>query len=78
MQAHGLHPLSLDQLVGESDHYADLCFNLGDHDEVFPRFVSSIKIRQAGFSPCYDTEDSLRYWLDRLIVDRYLPDLRQG
>lgn len=68
-----LVPLSLDQLVGESDHYADLCFNLGELGEVFPRFVSGIKIRQAGFTPCFDTEASVRRWLARLQEDGVLP-----
>lgn len=73
---HDLVGLKLEDLVGESDHYADLCFNLGDLEEVFPRFVSSIKIRQAGFTACYDTEETLRYWLERLVEERHLPDLR--
>lgn len=75
---HGLEPLDLAGLVGESGHYADLCFNLGDLDEVFPRFVSTVKIRQAGFASCYDTEDTMRYWLQRLVAERVLPDLRQS
>lgn len=75
VRRHGLVGLTLEQLVGESDHYADLCFNLGELDEVFPRFVSGIKIRQAGFTPCYDTEQTLRYWLTRLVEERYLPAL---
>lgn len=69
-----LVPLTLDELVGESDHYADLCFNLGELEEVFPRFVSGIKIRQAGFTPCFDTESSVRHWLARLHEDGVLPD----
>ncbi|WP_435742038.1 NAD(P)H-binding protein [Nocardioides sp. SYSU DS0663] len=70
---HDLRPLTLAQVLGESHHYADLCFNLGDLPEVFPRFVSTIKIRQAGFRPCFDTEDTLRYWLDVLARRRVLP-----
>lgn len=74
---HELRPLSLENLVGESDHYADLCFNLGELDEVFPRFVSSIKIRQAGFDGCFDTEASIQYWLERLIDEKYIPAFRK-
>ena len=33
---HSLRPLTLAQVMGESHHYADLCFNLADLDEVFP------------------------------------------
>ena len=76
VERHGLEPFGLDELVGESDHYADLCFNLGELDEVFPRFVSTVKIRQAGFGSCYDTEDTLRHWLRRLVDEKVLPDLR--
>jgi hypothetical protein len=70
---HSLRPLTLAQVMGESHHYADLCFNLADLDQVFPRFVSTIKIRQAGFHPCFDTEDTLRHWFDVLARRRVLP-----
>lgn len=73
VERHGLRRLSLAEVMGESHHYADLCFNLAELDEVFPRFVSTIKIRQAGFHACYDTEDTLRYWLDALVRRGVLP-----
>ena len=38
-----------------------------------PSLVSTIKLRQAGFGDCFDTEDSLRYWFDRMREDRILP-----
>ncbi|MDN4159820.1 SDR family oxidoreductase [Nocardioides abyssi] len=70
---HGLRRLGLAEVMGESHHYADLCFNLGDLEEVFPRFVSTVKIRQAGFGGCIDTEETLRHWLDVLARRRVLP-----
>ncbi|WP_216656526.1 NAD-dependent epimerase/dehydratase family protein [Nocardioides marmotae] len=73
VERHGLRRLSLADVLGESHHYADLCFNLGDLDEVFPRFLSTIKIRQAGFASCRDTEDTMRHWLDVLVRRSILP-----
>ena len=73
VEEQGLRRLSLAQVLGESHHYADLCFNLAELDEVFPRFVSTVKIRQAGFHPCFDTEDTLRHWFNVLAVRNVLP-----
>jgi nucleoside-diphosphate-sugar epimerase len=78
VRRHHLEPQSLHELLGESAHYADLCFNLGELDEVFPRFVSTVKIRQAGFTGCYDTQDTMRYWLRRLASENLLPDPTAG
>lgn len=36
-------------------------------------FGSTIKIRQAGFADCYDTEDRFLVWLDRLKTARIIP-----
>ena len=35
--------------------------------------MSPIKIRQAGFASCVDTEDSIIYWLTRMQDARLLP-----
>ena len=35
--------------------------------------MSTIKIRQAGFRPCFDTEDTLRHWFDVLARRGVLP-----
>ncbi len=67
----------LDQLLGESHHFADFCFLPGLTREQIPLsfFVSGIKIRQAGFHEWYDTTDTFRYWLgnlqDRKLLPRY-------
>ena len=76
VEEQGLRRLSLAQVLGESHHYADLCFNLAELDEVFPRFASTVKLRQTGFNPCFDTEDTLRHWFNVLAVRNVLPSLR--
>ena len=35
--------------------------------------VSTVKLRQAGFGACYDTEDTLRYWIGEMQRRRLLP-----
>ena len=64
---------SLTALLGESHHYADYCFAHGATRPPPPAFVSTVKIRRAGFGDCYDTEDSFRHWLRELIRRRVLP-----
>jgi hypothetical protein len=36
-------------------------------------FVSTVKIKQAGFTETYDTEESFCYWLQKLIDRKVLP-----
>jgi nucleoside-diphosphate-sugar epimerase len=72
---HGLQPIPLPELLGESHHYADLCLATGTTEPPPPVFVSTVKVRQAGFDACYDTEQSFCYWLDDLIARRVLPKL---
>ena len=57
---HGLRPIKMADLVGESHHYADFCFALGAEQAPPPAFVSTIKIKQAGFCGTWDTEESFR------------------
>ena len=38
-------------------------------------FVSTVKLRQAGFCVAYDTEDTFDYWFDVLRHRRLLPAL---
>jgi nucleoside-diphosphate-sugar epimerase len=69
---HGLRPLSLRQLVGHGDQHADFAFAYGAPEG--PRaFVSTVKLRQAGFTKVIDTEDSIRYALQSLIDHKFLP-----
>lgn len=68
-----LRPLSLSDLLGESHHYADICFRLGATEPPSPMLVSTIKLRQAGFHGCMDTADMFCKWLGTLAERRILP-----
>jgi nucleoside-diphosphate-sugar epimerase len=70
---HGLRPIELPVLLGESHHYADLCFNFGADAAPPPTFVSTVKIRQAGFDRVCNTEESFCHWLRDLQARRILP-----
>ncbi len=70
---HGLRPVSMSELLGESHHYADVCFAYGATSSPPPAFVSTIKIKQAGFADVYDTEASFSHWLQVLIDRKVLP-----
>lgn len=63
-------------LLGESHHYADFCFNHGNDEAWPPIFLSTISLRQAGFNGCYDTQESFRFWLGDLMENRILPTPR--
>ena len=63
---YGLRSRNLRQLVGQGDQHADFAFAYGAPEG--PRaFVSTIKLRQAGFTRTIDTEDSFRDALQSLI-----------
>jgi nucleoside-diphosphate-sugar epimerase len=69
---YGLEPLSLEQVVGTADHHADFCFAYGAPEG--PRaFVSTVKLRQAGFTETMHTLDSFRDAFQALIDRRILP-----
>jgi nucleoside-diphosphate-sugar epimerase len=70
---HGLRPNRMSDLLGESHHYADFCFAYGAEQPPPPAFVSTVKIKQAGFTDVCDTEESFRYWLRVLIERGVLP-----
>jgi nucleoside-diphosphate-sugar epimerase len=70
---HGLAAPSMADLVGQSHHYADFLFASGAYGPIPPAQVSTIKLRQAGFGDCIDTEVMLRKHLARLIERRVLP-----
>jgi nucleoside-diphosphate-sugar epimerase len=72
---HGLRPIPLLDLLGESHHYADFCFAYGATELPPPAFVSTVKIKQAGFTDTWDTEESFRHWLRVLIDRKVLPRL---
>ena len=70
---HGLRPIPMTDLLGESHHYADFCFAHGATQPPPPAFVSTVKIKQAGFTEVWDTEESFVHWIRVLQDRRVLP-----
>lgn len=73
---HGLRQLSIDELLGESHFYADFCMAYGATEPPPPAFVSTVKIKQAGFTEVRDTEETFVHWLKVLQDRRVLPPAR--
>lgn len=59
--------------IGDSAVYADVLFGAGRADPPPSILLSTIKLREAGFSLCLDSEDMLRDWLRWLDAERWLP-----
>lgn len=70
---HELRQDSITDILGESHYYADFCMAYGAEEPPPPAFVSTVKIKQAGFTETWDTEESFRHWLRVLIERRVLP-----
>ena len=70
---HELQPLTIRELVGDSFHYADALFNVRGHPTPPPALLSTIKLRQAGFGECIDTEAMFEHWFGELRRLRILP-----
>jgi nucleoside-diphosphate-sugar epimerase len=66
-----LEPLALPQFLGESHHYLDLLLRGGVSSR--PTLLSTIKLRQAGFGACRDSEESVRRWIAELKARRLIP-----
>jgi nucleoside-diphosphate-sugar epimerase len=65
-------PRDMAAFVGGSWAYADILFGtLGSRPT--PALLSTVKLRQAGFDACIDTEDMFREWFLRLQEARLLP-----
>jgi nucleoside-diphosphate-sugar epimerase len=73
VEKHGLRPIGLTPFLGESHHYIDALTRPGVNELALPILVSTIKLRQAGFGACYDTEDSLRFWIGEMVRRRLIP-----
>lgn len=67
----GLNAISLHDLVGASWQFAD--FVLGYGKRPGPTILSTIKLRQAGFHDCLDSEDALLEWFELLQRQKILP-----
>ena len=78
VERHNLRPVALDKLLGLSHQYADDAFAYTAdgtplRSRATPVFLSTIKLRRAGFGACIDTEEMFAYWFGRLREDRILP-----
>lgn len=72
---HRLRPLSLLDVLGRSHQYADYTFGYGLTTMPAPALVSTVKVKQAGYTQVYDTEVTFRDALRTLVERRVLPDL---
>ena len=73
VEKYNLRRVSMETLVGESHHYADLIFSWGAKSLPGPMLVSTTKLRQAGYGACMDTEVMSAKWLGRLVERGVLP-----
>jgi len=76
-ERHDLVAPALPAFVGESFHYADFCMAAGAVTPPPPAIVSTIKLRQRGFTDVMDTEAMLRKWFARYQELRLLPPARK-
>jgi hypothetical protein len=65
--------VDLERFVGQSFIYADLISGLGRPAGSQPSLLSTIKLRQAGFADCVDTELMFRRLIASLQDQRHLP-----
>ena len=65
-----LAPVSLEHLVSSSWQFADFAFS---RPHSTASLLSTIKIREAGFGDCIDTEQSLAFWLGEMRARKCLP-----
>lgn len=70
---HGLRRIPMAELLGESHHYADVCFAYGADESPPATFLSTVKVKQAGFCGTYDTGESFRHWFRVLMEREVLP-----
>lgn len=79
VQKHGLQaPPTFRGFVGQGFAYADFQFATGQTGPLPPSLVSTVKIQQAGFHACIDTEDMLRKWFQRYQELGWLPPLHDA
>ncbi len=56
-------PVDVEEFVGQSFIYTDMLCGFGNDRLRPPALVSTIKLRQAGFDACLDTEDMFHKWI---------------
>jgi nucleoside-diphosphate-sugar epimerase len=69
-------PRDMHAFVGGSWRYADIMFGSLGPARGLAALLSTVKIRQAGFADCIDTEDMLREWLAIFQEQRLFPPPR--
>jgi nucleoside-diphosphate-sugar epimerase len=65
-------PREMADFVGGSWQYADMLL-AGTDRRALPALLSTVKLRQAGFAECIDTEDMFREWFEIFRERRLLP-----
>ncbi len=63
----------LSEMLGESHYYADFCFGHGVAENIKAALVSTIKLRQAGFHECIDTEEMFKELFNEFQERKILP-----
>jgi nucleoside-diphosphate-sugar epimerase len=72
VKKHDLQEISLADLIGSSWQFTDRAFAHGIENPP-DSVLSGLKLRQHGLHDCFDTEDALHYWLERMQQQRLLP-----
>lgn len=70
VRKHQLRPYAMDDLIGQSWQFADFALS---RTHSTSSISSTIKIRQAGFGDCIDSEEMFGWWLTELQRRRVLP-----
>jgi nucleoside-diphosphate-sugar epimerase len=73
VRKHGLRPLTMEGLLGQSHFVTDFLFAYGIATAPPPAFISTIRLRHAGFTRVCDTENMFRHWLSSFIDRRIIP-----
>jgi len=72
VKRYGLRNVSLQGLIGSSWQFTDRAFAQGLENPP-DSVLSGLKLRRHGFAECFDTEDSIHYWLERMQQEQLLP-----
>jgi nucleoside-diphosphate-sugar epimerase len=73
VKEHGLHPLTLGDILGQSEYYTDWVLAYNAKKIPRPSFVSTVKIKQHGFQNVFNTEERICHWLRYLQEKKILP-----
>jgi nucleoside-diphosphate-sugar epimerase len=73
VERHGLRPLEIEQVLGQSHFYADYTFGFGRVEMTPPALVSTVKVKQAGFGGVRDTDETFVHAIDGLVEQMVIP-----